>query len=134
MFFGVLTAVVAWIVYRLLERRPAFEGELPYACASRHCRLVVAGAVGAVLAATVYLWLWSPFYRVDVGEDSVTLHYHVPLRTRTVPRAEIARVRWSGGGKSPHVVVETRDGTVFRSASASRRRDEYAALSARLAR
>lgn len=126
-FFGAVVLLMAWIAYRLLARRPDFEGELPYACSSRRCRLVGAAVLAVVLGTALHTWLWSVFYRLDLSEEAVTLHFHAPARTRTIPRADIVRVRWGGDGKTSRVVVEVRGGAVYRSAPA-RGRERYAAL------
>lgn len=51
------------------------------------------------MIAAVWWWLWSGFYLVEVGGDSVTLQYHGPPRQQVLPKAEIVGTRWDPGAK-----------------------------------
>lgn len=72
------------------------------------------------MIAAVWWWLWSGFYLVEVGGDSVTLQYHGPPRQQVLPKAEIVGTRWDPAANSSRVlVVQTRSGKVCRSTQTS---------------
>ena len=112
-FFGVATT-------RILGRFAAPDRSAPYYGTTPIPRRVVGVLVGGGMLVGVWWWLWSGFYLLEVGRDSVTLQYHGPPRQYGLPKAEIVAARWEPGPKSSRVlVVETRSGKVYRSTQTS---------------
>lgn len=106
---GALLAATYWLWTRRPDMPQGFFRHPP----SRATALVI--SVSAVLgfAAIGVRADLLAFHRIDVAADRVTLHYALPARTRTVPRAEIERVALGlGSEKGPTVrlVLYTRSG------------------------
>jgi hypothetical protein len=112
-FFGVATTMI-------LRRFAAPVGSAPYYGTTPIARRAIGVLVGGAVLVAVWWWLWSGFYLVEVGPDSVTLQYHGPPRQHVLAKAEIVATRWDPGAKSSRIlVVQTRSGKVYRSTQTS---------------
>jgi hypothetical protein len=112
-FFGVATT-------RILRRFATPHGMLPYDDTTPISSRVIGVLVGGAVLAAVWWWLWSGFYLLEVGRDSIMLEYHGPPRRHVLPKTEIVAAQWESGPKSSRIlVVETRSGKVYRSTQTS---------------
>jgi hypothetical protein len=118
--FGAIAAVIGVGVTRALGRFAAADDALPYYGTTRTARRVIGGLTVAALFAAIWWWLWSGFYVLEVGRDSVRMRFQAPPRSRLVPKSEIAATRWEPGPRSTRtLVIETRSGDAYRSMQTS---------------
>jgi hypothetical protein len=117
--FGGLAVVAGVATTSMLRRFAAPRDARPY-YGTPVARRVIGVIVGGAVLTAVWWWLWSGFYLLEVGRDTVTLQYHGPPRQRVVAKAEIIGARWDSGPKSTRVLfVETRSGKAYRSMQTS---------------
>lgn len=119
-FFLVLSFAVAAILYAVMVRptsRQSVFQELP---GVRNSLATLASMLlfGAVFGA-VYATLLRGFYRVEVRDEAVRLHYLFPSRTVTLSREELSQVERVAAHRDRwHLWLRTRQGTTYRSALA----------------
>jgi hypothetical protein len=122
---GALLASAYWLWTRRPDMPQGFFRHRP----SRATAAVIGGSAlagCALIGARAELWA---FHRIDIAADRVTLHYALPARTRTLPRAEIERVALGLGsekGATVRLVIDTRGGARHESAPTSRERYDAA--------
>jgi hypothetical protein len=113
-------AVFAGVATTSILRRFAAPPDAVPSVTTPVARRVIGAIVGGAVLATVWWWLWSGFYLLEVGRDSVTLQYYGPPRQRVVAKGEVIAAHWDPGPKSTRVlVVETRSGKAYRSTQTS---------------
>jgi hypothetical protein len=118
--FGAMAIIVGVATTRILRRVAAPGGVLRYHGTTPIARRAIGVVLGGAVLVAVWWWLWSGFYLLEVGRNSVTFQYHGPPRQRAVPKAEVVAARWDPGARSSRVlVVETRSGKVYRSTQTS---------------
>lgn len=118
--FGGIAAGAGIATAAMLRRFAARSGELPYYGTSAVARSSLGAIVGSAILALVWWWLWSGFYRIEVGRDVVTLQFYVPSRERVLQKQDILAARWDAAPRASRVlVVETRSGKVYRSMQTS---------------
>jgi hypothetical protein len=118
--FGGIAILAGVATTRMLRRLAPPADALPYYGTTPIARRTIGVVLASGVLAAIWWWLWSGFYALEVGRDSVRLEYHGPRRQHVVPKAEIAAIRWDTGPKSTRVlVVETRSGTSYRSMQTS---------------
>jgi hypothetical protein len=98
-------------------------------------RIAVFSALVAAYLATLYGWLfWGTFYDLAVAEGPrrFELTFLLPERTLSLPATDVLAVRQEPGpkGLGRRLLIETRDGTTYR--SPVRSRQEIADVLARL--
>lgn len=110
---GVSLALYAVLMAWPLRRRPFHDApELPAPLAAVLCTGVFGLLFGALYAATL-----QGFYRVELLDDEVRLHYLFPAHTVTLPRIELAQAE---RGRS-HLRLRTHQGVTYESALANER-------------
>jgi hypothetical protein len=118
--FAGLAVFVGVATTGILRRFAAPPDAVPHYGTTPVARRVIGGVIGGAVLAAVWWWLWSGFYLLEVGRDSVTLEYHGPPRQRVVAKGDIIAAHWDPGPKSMRVlVVETRSGKAYRSTQTS---------------
>ncbi len=130
---GALLAVAYWLWARRPDMPQGFFRHRP----ARATAAVIAGSTLAGFAAIGTRAELLAFHRIDIAADRVTLHYALPARTRSVPRADIERVAAGLGGEkgaTVRLVLTTRDGVRHESAPAPRERFDAAGAALGVAR
>ena len=129
-----LAPVLAFGVILLVQLRRGRPGLLGLRGRGRVAAFAV---LVALYCATLYGWLfWRTFYDLAVAgaPQRFELTLLLPERTLTLPAADVVAVRQEPGpkGLGRRLLIETRDGTTYRSPVRSRR--EIAEILARLGR
>lgn len=120
---GVVAGALLASAYWLWTRRPDMpQGFFRHPPSRATAAVIGASALigGALIGARAEL---GAFYRIDVAGDGVTLHYALPARALTLPRAQIERVAVGLGGEkgaTVRLVIYTRGGERHESAPTAR--------------
>jgi hypothetical protein len=121
--FLILSLGIAMTLYVLLvrssSRRAPFQGEpaVRGPVATLASLLVFGLVFGALYATTL-----RGFYRMELSEDEVRLHYLFPARTVTLPRIELAQAERVPAHKGHyHLRLHTHHGDTYQSALADDR-------------
>ena len=108
-FLGIVVALL--LGWRKRLRTPSRNETL-----SQHASLLVATAASGCGFAAVWNWLWSGFYVLQLGAQTLSLTYFVPPRQLVVAYVDLASVGWDTKPRLRQVlVVRTRDGKEYRS-------------------
>ncbi|WP_224240283.1 hypothetical protein [Hyalangium gracile] len=109
-------------VYAVLLRRAARHAPLDGVAIQMPCAALVSTAVFALLFGVLFATTLEGFYRVELLDDEVRLHYLFPAHTVTVSRLELADAERVPSHKGRwHLRLRTQQGTTYQSALANDR-------------
>ena len=121
--FLLLALAISMVLYAVLVRRSSrhepFQGtpavQVPFAA-------LLSTAVFALLFGALYATTLQGFYRVELLDDEVRLHYLFPEHTVTVSRLELTQAERVPAHKGRwHLLLHTQQGDTYQSALANDR-------------
>lgn len=118
--FVTLIALFIWYaLYKLLSTSQARREKFKYLkTIQQKWAFFIGGCTGLLIIGYIYIDNWSYFYRIDIQENNLQLHYYMPKRTIPIStehiRELVTKEEWRKT-KNYRLIIKTKEGKEYQS-------------------
>lgn len=119
LFVTLIVLFIWYALYKLLSTSQTRRKKFKYwKTIPRKWAFFIGGCTGLLIIGYIYIDNWSYFFRIDIQENNLQLHYSMPKRTITISTENIselvAKKEWR---KTPNyrLIIKTQEGKEYSS-------------------